>query len=72
MTPRHTALQESIDAALSAYDAALERRIETARVNMCHAPTRERREAHMREMYRLIGQRSAAQVERMESEKGLS
>lgn len=53
-------------------DATLERRIETARQNMVNAPTRERQQEHMREMYRLIGLRSAGQVERMERARGLA
>lgn len=53
-------------------DAELERRIETTLLDMLNAPTRELRHARMREMYRLIGERSPEQIAKMEREMGLS
>ena len=52
-------------------DAELERKIQTAAVKVALARTREEHDPAWRELKRLIGQRSAAQIARMERDRGI-
>lgn len=52
-------------------DAALERRIECARVAMTIAKDEASRRDHLERMERLISQRSQRRIEQMEIERGL-
>lgn len=52
-------------------DAALERRIECARIAMTLSTDEASKQDHWERMRRLIGERSPQQIERMERERGL-
>lgn len=62
----------SVAAAPALDDAALEAAIDLATLRCQTATTPARRREAFEELRRLIAQRSPAQVERLESERGLS